>query len=87
MFWSRRINKPNRLMTKDYFRKSTMLKFIFDILLVDWPVVRESNGENNTNGSWFDDWAESFIKIHTLLLRETSEDPTFFVALKSSVWF
>ena len=51
------------LALKNRFLKIPMEKSIIDIKLKNFPISSKSNGENDANGSWFNNRAKSIIII------------------------
>jgi hypothetical protein len=85
MSGTRGIDKPRGLLAVDFFRKVAVKKGVFDVELMDGPILRHGEGENNTDGGWFDDRAESLVEVNARLLCETTNDPTCLVTSKRSI--
>jgi hypothetical protein len=81
----RGINKARRLLAINCLCQIDMEKSILHIYLMHRPVMRESNRKNHMNGSWLDDRVESFPIVHSMLLSKTTEYPSSFVAIKSTI--
>jgi hypothetical protein len=79
------INKVRGLLTIDFFIESTMKKSVFNVKLMNGPVIGESKRKNNTDGGMFDNRAKSFIKINTWLLGKTPNYPSSLVASKGTI--
>jgi len=62
-----------------------MKESILDIQLMNRPIVRKSQRQNCANCSWFDNWAESLIKINPWTLCEATENPASLIALQSTI--
>lgn len=56
-----------------------MEECVFDVELVNMPIMRESKSEDNTNGGWLDNGIEGLIKVDARSLCETTKDPADFV--------
>jgi hypothetical protein len=80
-----RINKSRGLLAIDHFIEMTMEEGIFDVKLMNGPSVREGKGENDANGSGFNDRAECLIKVDAGLLRKTADHPTGFMPGKGTI--
>ena len=64
------INIARRLDHIDFFLEVTMQECISNIKLSQWPVELDCKRENDPHYGWFDNRAECFIKIHTILLMK-----------------
>lgn len=60
-------------------------KDILDIELMDGPRAGDGKAKNNSNGGWFDDWAECLVKINVGLLRVVANNPSSLVASKRAI--
>lgn len=49
------------------------------------PILRHGKRENNADGGWFEDGAESLVELNARLLCETTNDPTCLVTSKRSI--
>jgi hypothetical protein len=58
---------------------------ILDVELMDRPVLREGEGEDDSNGDKLDEGAEGLIAAHSGTLGEAPKDPTSLVAVKGAV--
>jgi hypothetical protein len=85
MSGTRGIDEPRGLLAVDFFGKIAVKKGVFDVELMDGPILRHGERENNTDGGWFDDGAESLIEVNARLLCETTNDPTCLVTSKRSI--
>jgi hypothetical protein len=63
-----RIDEAGRLLTIDHLIEISMEESVFDIELVNRPVVGEGEGEDNADGGRFNDRTEGFVKIDAGLL-------------------
>jgi hypothetical protein len=62
-----------------------MKECILDIQLMNGPGTGQSQSENNTDSSRFDNRAESFIIVDTWMLSEASKNPASLVAIKRTI--
>jgi hypothetical protein len=79
------VNETRRLGTVDCFGELTMQECIFDIQLMDGPLVGCGDAEDHTDRGRFHHRGECFIIVHTFLLSETTKNPTCFVPCKGAV--
>jgi hypothetical protein len=61
-----------------------MKEGVLDIELVNRPVPREGEGEDDADGGELDDGAEGLIVVHSGVLGEAPEDPTSLVAVEGA---
>ena len=81
----RGVDETRRLLAEHLLRQMTVEEHILDVKLMNRPVTRERKREHCANGGWLDDRAESFIKINTFTLRESSQDPPCLVPIKRTI--
>jgi len=62
-----------------------MEECILDVKLMDRPVVGESQTENSADSGWLHNRTERLIKIHTRTLSKSTENPSSFIAVKSTI--
>jgi hypothetical protein len=58
----------------DLFIKNAIKKGIVDIKLMNFPITRNRNEEDQSDGHLFDNRTKGFRVINTLLLGETSSN-------------
>jgi hypothetical protein len=63
-----RVDETRGLLTIDNLIEMTMEEGIFNVELMYGPSMRESERKNYVDGGWFNDRAESFIKVNAGLL-------------------
>jgi hypothetical protein len=85
MVWKIWIEKPRGLLAVDFFGKIAIKKGIFDIELMYWPLLGDSERKNDMNGGGFYYGAKSLVKIDAGLLGETSDHPASFMASKRAI--
>jgi hypothetical protein len=76
------VDKAGRLAGVDYLYQSAMEEDILDIELMDRPVPREGEGEDDTNDDKLNDEAEGLVVVHFGPLSEAPKDPTGLVAVE-----
>ena len=59
------------LLHKDLLFKESMEKCIGDVKLPEGPFEADSNGENESDSSWFDNRTEGFSVVNARLLVKT----------------
>jgi len=79
------INKTWRLLAVDCLIKMTMKKSILDIQLMNRPMMRGCNTQNCPDCSWFNNRTEYLIIVNAMVLRESLNNPTSFVASKGTI--
>lgn len=63
MIWKTWVKIAGRLSHVYRFGEMAIEKGIFDIKLMQWPPMEDSNCEDNPNSSSLDNWAEGMFKI------------------------
>lgn len=76
------MNIFRRFSLINFPRKITMKKSIFDIQLVNWPMLGYINAKNSTNGGKFDNWAKDIVNFKTWKLTKSLSYKVTFVAIK-----
>jgi hypothetical protein len=84
MLRTSRVNEIGGLSTLD-LEESILDEGILDVDLVSLPVEGECEKENDSHHRWFDNQAERLVEVNTLLLKEASEYPTCFLAVKRAI--
>lgn len=79
------IDEPRGLLTINDFIQSAMEKGIFNVELVDGPVVGDGKRKDDVNGRGFNDGTEVLIEVHSWSLRITAYDPSCLIESKSAV--
>lgn len=69
------------------FVEVTMKKGVFDIKLVNRPIIIKGKSENCADSAWFHNGAESFIAINAKFLRAIVHNEASFVAVKGAICF
>ena len=62
-----------------------MEKSIVDIKLTNFPILSKSNGENDVNGSWFNNRVESIRIIETRCLMITFCHKESFITINDAI--
>lgn len=86
MIWKSWIMKTERLMQINSFPKVTVKKFILYIKLVNMPMSRNKNAQNNAYGIRLNNQIESLSIVNTMLLTTFVGYTTIFVVRKRSIW-
>jgi hypothetical protein len=79
------VEKTRRLLTINLLIESAMKKSILDVELVNRPGERNSKAEDDTDGLWLYDGTERLIEVDTVLLRESTNHPTGFIAREATI--
>jgi hypothetical protein len=74
------VGKTRRLLAENRLTQLTVQECVLDIQLVDGPILRGGDGEEQTDGRRLDDGAKRVPVVHAGLLIEATHDPTRFVA-------
>ena len=69
-----RVNKTWELFYIDLFIKNAIENGVVDIKLVKFPITRNHNGKDQSDGRMFDNKTKGFRVINTFLLGETSSN-------------
>jgi hypothetical protein len=85
MSGARGINKPRGLLIVYFLHKMVVEKSIFDVELLNRPILRQGKREHGMNGGSFDHRAESLVKIDAMLLSESTHNPSSFMTSKRAV--
>jgi hypothetical protein len=85
MSGARGINKPRGLLTVYFLLKMAVEKSVFDIDLMNRPILRQGKREDDMNGGGFENMAESLVQIDTRLLSESMYNPSSFMMGKRSI--
>jgi hypothetical protein len=85
MRWKRRVNKTWRLFHVDLFGKNTIEEGIMNIKLMNLPISRNRNRENQSDSGLLNNWTEGFRIINTFLLGKTSSNKPRFIALNTTI--
>lgn len=81
------VDEASVLVAKDHLVETPMEEGVLDIELANLPVGGESDGEDNPNGSWFNHGAKDLVEVNAVLLGETAQHPTCFIAIEATVRF
>ena len=81
------INEPSGLVAEHHLGELAMEEGIRDVELPDLPVGGEGDGEDDPDGSRFNNRAKCLVEVDVVLLRETAQYPACFVAVESAVSF
>jgi hypothetical protein len=79
------IDETRRLAAVDSISEGAMEEGILHIELLNWPVMRDSNGEHRAHGGRFQNWAKSLIIVDSAALSETPKDPTSLVTIEGPI--
>jgi hypothetical protein len=82
---TRGIDEPRGLLVVDFFGKIAMKKGVFDVELMNRPILRHNERENDADGGWFDNGTESLVEVNARLLCETMNDPACLGTSKRSI--
>jgi hypothetical protein len=63
------------LLAVDLLVKIAMKEGVLDVQLMNWPATRRGDAEDDADGRRLGDGAEGLIKINTLLLGKTPNNP------------
>jgi hypothetical protein len=63
------------LLAVDLLIKIAMKEGVLDVQLTNWPATRCGDAEDDADGHRLGDGAEGLIKINTLLLGKTPNNP------------
>ena len=62
-----------------------MQESVLDVILVDWPVVCESDVKNGSDRCRLDDWTEGLCEVYAFFLRFTISHKSRFVLFEATV--
>lgn len=79
------VNETRRLLTVDGFGQRSMEERVFDIQLMNGPIIVEGDGEDGAYCSRLDDWAEGLGVVDAGLLGKSTEYPTSLVPRERAV--
>ena len=85
MRWKRRVNETWRLFDVDVFSKNTIQEGIMNIKLMNLPISRNRDTENQSDSGLLNNWTEGFRIINTFLLGKTSSNKARFIALNTTI--
>jgi hypothetical protein len=85
MIRARGINKTRGLLTIYFLREMAVEKGNFVIELMNMPILRQGEREDDTNGGGFDNRVESLVKIDARLLSESTHNPVSSMTGKRSI--
>jgi hypothetical protein len=85
MRWKRRVNKTWRLFHVDLFSKNTIEEGIMNIKLMNLPISRNRDRENQSDSGLLNNLIKYFKVINTFLLGKTSSNKAHFIALNTTI--
>ncbi|XP_044374846.1 BTB/POZ and MATH domain-containing protein 2-like [Triticum aestivum] len=80
-----RVDETRRLLTVDSLGETPVEKGVVDVHLMDRPVARGSNGEDDADRGGLDDGRERLVEVHARSLGEPAQYPACFVPFERPV--
>ena len=80
MMWPEGINEALGLSHVDIFLEKAMEEGIADIKLSERPSIVSSQGKNDSNCGWLNNWTKGFIIIKPSLLMESFSNQSCFIS-------
>jgi hypothetical protein len=78
------VDEADGLAAIDSLCQSAMEEGVLDVEVMDRPIPREGEGEDDTNGGELDDGIEGLVVVHSGALGEAPKDPTGLVAVEGA---
>ena len=85
MRWKRRVNKTWRLFHVELFSKNVIKEGIMNFKLMNLPISRNYNRENQSDSGLLNNWTEGFRIINAFLLGKTSRNKGRFITLNTTI--
>ena len=85
MVESRRVVKTGRLLVVDCLIQMAVKKGVLHVRLMYRPGARGGDAEDDSDGTWFNNWVKRLIVVDAVLLREATNDRSGFMASQRAV--
>ena len=82
---TRQVDEAGGLLTVDRLVQVTVKKGILHVQLVDGPLTRSGDAEDDPNGGRLDDGAERLIVVDAVALGEAANDPASLVTSQGAI--